>query len=79
MTITFNNDPVATVNSGASGNFTTSFDIPSLAAGAYKVVARDGTNVAEVDFSITTSVTIAPVTIPPAVNPMPFMVSSIPT
>ncbi len=62
ITITFDNDTIATIASDTNGSFTTSFDIPVLAADSYAVTASDGTNTAEADFSISTSASISPQT-----------------
>lgn len=52
ITVTFDNEAVATVVSGANGSFNTSVTVPVRAAGTYEVQVSDGTNTTEADFSI---------------------------
>ncbi|MFC2025423.1 IPT/TIG domain-containing protein [Chloroflexota bacterium] len=58
----FDNELVSSVTTDDYGKFTTSFNIPARAAGTYVVKVSDGTNTAQVNFSITTSASISPVT-----------------
>ncbi len=62
ITTSFDNTSMTSVTSNASGNFSTSFAVPSRPTGTYKIKATDGTNTAENDFEIGTSTTISPET-----------------
>lgn len=60
--ITFYNENVETVDTDFYGSFRTSFTVPDLAAGSYKVTAKDGVNTKEADFDIGLSVSISQTT-----------------
>lgn len=62
VTISFDNESVATSTSNEYGGVSGSFNIPVRGAGTYKVKVSDGTNAAQVDFVISTSTSISPVT-----------------
>jgi len=62
ISITFDNVPVKTVSTDSDGTFTDSFIVPIRVADTYTVRVDDGTNMAEADFSISTTASISPVT-----------------
>jgi hypothetical protein len=62
VNVLFDSAPVKAGTSDANGNFNISFDAPAKAAGAYKIRVTDGTNSKDLDFTVTTSAAISPVT-----------------
>ncbi|MBI2328317.1 MAG: IPT/TIG domain-containing protein [Chloroflexi bacterium] len=64
VTVTFDNDPVATVATDASGKFSATFIVPLRPTGSYVVEASNGSHTitATANFKIDTSTTITPVT-----------------
>ncbi len=66
ISILFDNSSVKTTTTDAQGSFGTSFEAPSLPAGTYKIRATDGANYVDMNFTITTSVSITQTT---ATNP----------
>ncbi|MFH0769547.1 MAG: IPT/TIG domain-containing protein [Chloroflexota bacterium] len=62
VTINFDNEKVATASTDSLGSFAATFSVPVANAGKYKVMASDGTNIVEAEFSITTTASIIPVT-----------------
>ncbi len=62
VTVLFDSVLAKAGTSDAKGSFTISFDAPAKAAGAYKIRATDGANSKDLDFTVTTSAAITPVT-----------------
>lgn len=62
ITITFDNESIATAATDNYGSFNAIFTVPARSAGTYQVKVNDGTNTVEADFSISTSVNIEPIT-----------------
>ncbi len=63
VTITFDNNEVATGNTDSSGSFETNFNVPELGAGSYDVKAKDeSNNSASATFKINTEVSVSPTT-----------------
>jgi hypothetical protein len=66
VTITFDGDAVPTtpvaVTTDSKGVLSTSFDVPAKVADTYTIRVSDGTNDKDIDFTVTTSATISPVT-----------------
>lgn len=58
VTVYFDNTSIAANIIGADGSFTTSFTVPSHAAGTFKVKVTDLTNIIEINFQILTSAQI---------------------
>lgn len=74
--IFFNDNGVATQRTGSDGSFTTTFTAPSgLEAGIYDIDADDGTNVANIKFTLTVAPppepTPEPTPTPPTPSPTP--------
>ena len=53
VTLLFDNKPVATASSDASGTFSATFAIPTTTAGSHTITAHDGTNGAAAQFTVT--------------------------
>ena len=66
VTITFDGDPVETdesVTTGSNGSFEATFTVPPVGPGTYDVTAEDGSNnEASARFTISTNISISPVT-----------------
>jgi len=62
VAIIFDNTSIATASTDSDGSFRGSFTVPVCAAGTYKVRVSDGINMAEPDFSVSTSASISPIT-----------------
>lgn len=64
VTITFGDDKVATVETDNNGSFSVNFDVPAVGAGTYDVEAEDedGNTAGTVGFTMTTDISITPVT-----------------
>jgi hypothetical protein len=62
VTILFNNVLIKTTSTDTKGAISDSFNVPAAVAGTYTIRVSDGTNVKDIDFTVTTSATISPVT-----------------
>jgi hypothetical protein len=62
VTVLFDSALAKAGTADAKGSFTITFDAPAKAAGAYKIRATDGSNTKDLDFTVTTSASITPVT-----------------
>ncbi len=62
ISINFGDTLAKTVTSAANGSFSVSVDVPAKPAGTYQVRITDGTNTITVNYAITTTVSINPVT-----------------
>jgi len=63
VTVTFGGDEVATGKTDYKGNFSINFDVPSMRAGKYDVIAEDEDgNSGKVKFTTSTDISVSPVT-----------------
>jgi hypothetical protein len=62
INIQFDGATVKSLLSDPQGSFATTFEAPFKAAGTYKIRATDGANAKDIDFTITTTASINPVT-----------------
>ena len=68
VTITIDGEEVANKKTAGDGSFTTTFTVPELDEGVYDIEADDGSNTAELEFTVDTGTVPLPIdTIKPAV------------